>query len=346
MSNGLRLALGAFMAASLAATAVGRENPSPAEATVAVIPGKEVIFRAGKEVVTHYHIDPEAAKPYFWPLRAPGGVAVTRAWPMEKAAPGEKTDHPHQKSAWFCHGDVIPEGLELKHKIKNVAGVDFWAEGPGHGRIICIKVGRPQSDKNHAWVQTYNEWQTADGVKILDEARTVHLYDFGEARLLVLDIDLHADVVPITFGDTKEGSLGVRVAPGMAEEKGKGHITNAEGKRGEGRPGNADKQGCWGLVSTWCDYSGPAGETTAGVALLDDPANPYPSAWHSRGYGLMAANPFGRARSGFPSQRGQTQLAHLARGEHLKLRYGILLHRGDVEEGKVASYFERFVKLR
>ena len=36
----------------------------------------------------------------------------------------------------------------------------------------------------------------------------------------------------------------------------------------------------------------------------------------------------------------------ILQGEHLKLRYGLFLHTGDVKEGRVAEYFERFVKLR
>src|SRR5262245_56838002 len=77
------------------------------------------------------------AKPYYYPLVAPNGVAVTRPWPMERGQKGETVDHFHQKSAWFCHGDVIPEGVELKTKERGVAGVDFWAEAAGrHGRIV------------------------------------------------------------------------------------------------------------------------------------------------------------------------------------------------------------------
>src|SRR5262245_53275364 len=90
----------------------------------------------GKEPVARYHTGKDVAKPYFWPLNAPGEIPVTRAWPMEKPKPGDSTDHPHQKSAWFCHGDIIPEGIELKHHIKGIEGVDFWSEATGHGRIL------------------------------------------------------------------------------------------------------------------------------------------------------------------------------------------------------------------
>jgi hypothetical protein len=334
----------ALVVLALAAPAFGRDES--AGAAIDVVKDEAVVFRVGGAVVTRYHTAASVAKPYFWPLVAPNGVAVTRAWPMEKAAKGEQTDHVHQKSAWFCHGDVIPEGVELKAKVKGVEGVDFWSEADGHGRIVCVRVGEPHQEKDQAWVTTVNEWRTADGVKVLDEARTIHLYDLPKGYLLVLDIDLHASVAPLTFGDTKEGALGVRVRKELTEEKGKGRLTNAEGKTGEGKLNNVEKKGCWGLTSAWCDYSGPVDVQAAGVALFAEPGNGNPTAWHSRAYGLMAANPFGREKSGFPSQRGNKQLVRLDKGEHLKLRYGIYVHSGDLTDGKVAAAYERFVKLK
>ena len=87
-------------------------------------------FLVGGELATRYHTE-GYPKPIFWPIYAPGNIPMTRAWPMDKSNPREATDHPHQKSVWFCHGDVIPEGLELKNKIKGVEGVDFWSEAQG-----------------------------------------------------------------------------------------------------------------------------------------------------------------------------------------------------------------------
>jgi hypothetical protein len=317
----------------------------PESVTIKVSDG-HIDFLAGKALVTRYHTAATVAKPYFWPLNAPGDVPLTRAWPMEKGQPGESTDHVHQKSAWFCHGDVIPEGIEVKHLIKGIEGVDFWSEAAGHGVIACVATDEPKLEKGHGQVTTRNEWRTADGVKILDETRTIHLHDLGGTRLLVLDIDLYASVCPITFGDTKEGSFGIRINDAIREEvtegkkktKGPGTIENAEGKVGE--------KDDWGQQSAWCDYSGPIDGKTVGLAILTDPANPYPSCWHSRGYGLMAANPFGRAKSGFPAVAGKKELVKLAKGEHLKLRFGLLLHPGDAKEGKVADYYQQFVKLK
>src|SRR5262249_39554241 len=153
------------------------------------------------------------------------------------------------------------------------------SEGAGHGRIVCTQVSEPKISKGHGAVTTQNEWRTADGRKVLDETRTIHLHNLGTAQLFVLDIDLHASVVPIAFEDTKEGSFGIRINDSITEQKGRakgaGKIENAEGKVGE--------KNCWGYRSAWCDYSGPLDGKTIGLAILDDPANPYPAYWHSRG---------------------------------------------------------------
>jgi hypothetical protein len=309
----------------------------PARVTVETHPDY-LDFRISKDLVTRYHIDKSVAKPYFWPVSGPGGVPLTRAWPMEKAPSGSSTDHPHQKSVWFCHGDIIPEGLAIEHKVHGVEGVDFWSEVKGHGRIVCTKVREAKNEEKHARIQTQNQWQTADGVPVLEEQRILNFYGFGETTLLVVDIDLEACHFPITFGDTKEGSFGIRVNDLIREEKGSGKIENAEGKFGE--------KDCWGRLSAWCDYSGTIDGKTVGIAILADPANPFPSCWHVRGYGLMAANPFGRDKSGFPDMKGKTDLVKVAKGEHLKLRYGLLLHPGDAKQGKVGDFYDRFVKLK
>jgi hypothetical protein len=60
----------------------------------------------------------------------------------------------------------------------------------------------------------------------------------------------------------------------------------------------------------------------------------------------MAANPFGRAKSGFPDMKGKNDRVRLAKGEHLKLRYGIFVHLGDAKEGKVAEAYELFTKMK
>ena len=329
----LRTAHAVLVAFSLAAPTFAGE---PVTATVS---DTAIEFKVGGELFTRYHIGKDVAKPYFYPVVAPNGVPVTRGWPMVKGLPDETTDHVHQKSVWFCHGDVIPEGLELsvKSSDKRVKGVDFWAESKGHGVIACVEVGKPkQVSPSHVSVPTKNEWRAADGTKILDEDRTIHVMSTPTGRLIAFDIDLHATVCPVTFGDTKEGSMGVRIND-LIREKRKadgGTLVNAKGQTGE--------KEAWGQEADWVDYYGKIDGKTAGLTVFDDPANPHRSAWHARGYGLLAANPFGRDHSGFPSRKGQSEEVKLAKGDHLKLRYGVYAHDGDTAAGKVADVYKSF----
>jgi hypothetical protein len=325
---------------------------APAFATaddVSIAVGKDAIeFKAGSAVVARYATAESVAKPYLYPLLTPSGIQATRGWPMEKAQPGNTVDHVHQKSVWFCHGDVIPEGIELKIKAPNKAdkGVDFWSEGKNangqHGKIKCVKVGEPkQIAKNHASIETHNEWISPDGGKIMDEVRVIHFIDNKEGRLFAFDITLKATVCPITFGDTKEGSFGIRVRDELRMEKkkdtigGDGVMSSAEGKVGE--------KDIWGLPSAWIHTAGKVGDKEIGVAVFDHPSNPKP-AWHARAYGLVAANPFGRNHSGFPSQKGKEDLLKIEKGGEMKLKYAVYAHDGDVKAGKVAEAYEAFKK--
>jgi hypothetical protein len=328
--------------------------PSAASAqvsAVAVAVADGVEFRSGAEVVAKYHTAPTVAKPFLWPVAAPGGTPVTRAWPIQTTGSDATTDHVHQKSVWFCHGDVIPEGIELKIKSANKAdkGVDFWSEakdkdgGPRHGKIKVVKVGKPvQHAKNHASVETVNEWITPDGVKIMDEDRTIHFIDTKEGRLFAFDITLKASVCPITFGDTKEGSFGIRVNDAFRPSQSTGAtVTTADGK--SIAPPAKDNMPIWGYPTAWIDYSGKFDGKEAGVAVFDHPKNPQAN-WHVRTYGLNAANPFGRSHSGFPSQKDKDDLIKIAKNGELKLKYAVYAHDGDAKSGKVAEAFAEFKK--
>ena len=55
-------------------------------------------------------------------------------------------------------------------------------------------------------------------------------------------------------------------------------------------------QEAWGKAAAWVDYHGPVGpdEVQAGIAVLNHPSSfRFPTFWHVRTYGLLAANVFG-----------------------------------------------------
>jgi len=90
----------------------------------------------------------------------------------------------------------------------------------------------------------------------------------------------------VTFGDTKEGSFGLRVNESMkVERKTGGKIVSSEG---------LEDEKAWGKPAAWVDYYGPIQGETLGIAILNHPSSfRYPTHWHVRPYGLFAANPWG-----------------------------------------------------
>jgi hypothetical protein len=312
--------------------------PAPAQEKLSFKKEKDTIdIFAGDRLLTTFRFG-DYAKPIFYPMNTPAGVCVTRNWPFKEADKGEITDHPHQKSAWFCHGDVIAESVKPSLPIKSVEGHDFWSEVPGHGKIVAVSVGEPKITNGKLTFVVKNEWRASNGTKIMDETRTYHVIPLKGAWLLVMESNILASVSKIVFGDTKEGSFGIRISNQMTEKSGKGKLTNAQGMVGEKK--------VWGIVSEWCDYSGTIDGKEVGLTIYADPKNPHPTCWHARGYGLMAANPFGRNRAGFPEMKGRTDLVTIEKGQGLALRYGILVHDGGVQEGNVAEHFKTFVNAR
>jgi hypothetical protein len=135
----------------------------------------------------------------------------------------------------------------------------------------------------------------------------------------------------VTFGDTKEGMFGLRVASSMDVTRKKGgKITNAEGLTDER---------AWGQASPWVDYVGPVKDQTVGIAVLNHPASfRYPTTWHVRTYGLFAANPFGWKDFG-KAERGDHTLPA---GESIRFAYRVILHKGDTASLGVPAMFQAY----
>jgi hypothetical protein len=290
----------------------------------------------GKPYTTFYY-GPEVAKPYLYPLRAPSGIAVTRAFPMEKVA-GESTDHPHQRSMWFAH--------------QSVNGLDYWNNEFSYesnpktkgkmGHIFVTKVGKIQSGPKTGEIDETSEWKQPDGTVVLNEDRKMIFHAGGPDRVIDFDFLLTAKQ-DVTFGDAKDGVFGIRLASeleepnpkSIAEPKRSGVLTNAEG-------GKTEKE-VWGKRSGWVDDSGTIDGQPVGIAIFDNPANPrYPTYWHARGYGLFANNIFGAHEfSGGKEPDGSMKLKP---GETLRFQYRVVIHPGDAAGAHIADLFKEYAK--
>lgn len=264
---------------------------------------------------TDYRVN-TGPKPILYPLIGPTRQPVTRSFPMENIE-GEDHDHPHQRSFWFTHG--------------NVNGVDFWSEQKGHGSIRESSRRLVRDGGQLGAVLTTNDWLAPDGKRVCRDDRAITFYATGSVRVLDFDVTVHATDGPVTFGDTKEGSFGLRVASTMdAKRKPGGKITNAEGLI----DGDA-----WGKASPWVDYTGPVGGQTIGVAILNHPESfRFPTTWHVRDYGLFAANPFGYHDFG----RSEPGAHTIPEGGTMTLRYRVILHEGPTESAGLPAAFAAY----
>ncbi len=268
------------------------------------------------------YLKKSGAKPILWPLVGPTGKEMTRGYPMREVAANEKKDHIHHRSLWFDHGDVN--------------GISFWAEDGKNGTIEHREYTK-LDDGDQAVIQTRNDWVTPEGKVICHDVRTMTFGAGPETRWIDFQIKVTAANGKAVFGDTKEGSFGMRVAGSMRVERNKGgKIINSEGK--------TDKD-AWGKRASWVDYSGPVGNDDdreiLGIAILNHPRSlRYPTYWHVRTYGLFAANPFGL--HDFLNSKTANGALTLNDGESFEMFYRVILHKGNAQQANIAAAFKEY----
>jgi hypothetical protein len=274
-----------------------------------------------EKLFTTYHIK-SGNKPILYPIIGPTGKPMTRSYPMKGASEGERADHPHHRSLWFTHGDVN--------------GTSFWDEGARSGTIEHREFLRVEGGPQ-ATIVTSNDWVDDDGEKICSDIRTLVFGADENQRWIDFDVTVMAGDKPVVFGDTKEGSFGIRVAGSMkVEAENGGHIVNNKG--------DVDKD-TWGKQASWVDYHGPVDGELLGIAILNHPTSfRFPTYWHVRTYGLFAANVFGIHN--FENNNEKDGSYILKPGKSFTLRYRVLLHKGDQEEGQVAQAFVEYAKAQ
>ncbi len=278
---------------------------------------KKISISVDGKLLTEYHFA-DVPRPFFWPVYGPDQAVLTRGFPVEKG-PDDATDHEHHAGLWFTHG--------------NVNGNDFWHDTDiKHGSIIEYTSG-----SSYGQFTTENHWIGEDGELVCKDHRTFRVIKSSDSsRLFEYQITIMASNGDVVFGDTKEGSMAIRLAPTMRVEGkvGKGSIHTSEGVR--------DKD-AWGKRAAWVDYYGPVDGKVYGVTILDHPSNPrHPTWWHVRTYGLFAANPFGI--HDFERKEPGTGDFHIPSGESASFRYGFILHEGPTDEEYINGIYKAWTE--
>lgn len=275
------------------------------------------------QMFVDYHFK-GGSRPFLFPIIGPDRLSMTRDWPM-KESEKEERDHPHHQSFWFEHGAMN--------------GVDFWSQGPKAGKTVHKEFTEIKPGREVGVIRSKNDYVAPDGAVICTDDRTLRIYRRKDERLFDFEVTLHASNGDLVLGDTKEGTMAIRLnetmrlAPNKFNQgKPTGHIVNSEGLR---------DGATWGARAAWVDYHGPVDGRIVGVAMFDHPGNPrHPTWWHVRDYGLFAANPFGL--HDFEKKPVGAGNLTVPKGQSITFRYRFYLHRGDEKEAQVAERFREY----
>jgi hypothetical protein len=253
------------------------------------------ITHAGRPVADYVFRDAAILRPHFQNLRAPSGVQVTRNHP---AIPGEPSDHATMHpGVWLAFGDI--------------SGQDFWRN---KARIEHVAFSAPPAlQGGNLTFATRNRLLASDGSPLgTQESRFTLARSSDSTFLLTWSAEIRGEGRELIFGDQEEMGLGVRVATELTEKSG-GLVVNSDGQKGA--------KAAWGKSSAWATYSREIDGRIRGAAIFPAATNPNPTWWHSRDYGVIVANGFGK-RVLPPAANGRLVLPA---GSTLRLRYGILL---------------------
>jgi hypothetical protein len=286
------------------------------------------IVRLYGETVAEYVVD-RGNKPFLWRLAGPTGRSMTRSWPMADA-PGETTDHVHQRGLAFGH--------------QGVGGFDTWGEDATYRNLPALAdrlptVGairhrgyRSLAGGPTAVIHARNDYVDAANKPLLAEERRMTFSFAPAVRSIDIDIDLVAAYGPVEMADMKDAGLFIRVPDSMAVDRGLGGtIVNSGGNR------DAD---AWSRRATWVDYHGPVAGEHLGIAMLNHPTSfRHPTPWHVRTYGLFCANPFGSRQMNPEAESGAVSLSA---GERISLRHRVIFHVGDERNADIAAAYQAY----
>ena len=146
------------------------------------------------------YVTKDITNPCFNPVIGANGASLTREYPP---APGVKVDHPHHRGIWIGHDGVN--------------GVNFWATDAGMCRVENTGFTDVKAEGNRASFSATSKWLNPTGDLVLEDRRHFVITALPDgARQLDLSVTFLATAGDVTFRDTKEGTVAIRVAPSLA----------------------------------------------------------------------------------------------------------------------------------
>ena len=261
-----------------------------------------IITHDSKPVAHFVFRDTNIFRPYFAHVHTPDGLQVTRSHPPITGV--DPVDHPTMHPGiWLAFGDI--------------SGQDFWRNKATirHEKFTIA----PEASKNQLTFATDSTLVSTNGDPLAKLSSTFILTSSPDGYLLSWRALFEPLTENLTFGDQEEMGFGARVATPLSERNG-GTVKNSDGLTGA--------KNTWGKTAAWCDYSGVLSNRLVGITVMSDPKNFRPSWFHSRDYGLVVANPFGRKAF----TKGEPSSILVKKGEISILRFAAFIHSSPTNQ--------------
>lgn len=317
----------AFIGAGLLLSAI----PVRSEPVTLARNGNSVEVSIGGQLFTTFHFESEYDKPFLQALRTADGTIVTRGIPVGNSIPPEhehdKSLEPHQRALYFGHGDI--DGYSFW--VEKVFSKYYHTSSLKYGRLVFRKLDELKSGRDSGVVRATFDMQGEDGKTFAQQTQEYKFQGDAKNRIIDCEYVIKAGDAPVVFGDTKEGTFGIRLAPELDAPD--GTMVNSEGGHGEAE--------VWGKRADWVDVDGVINGHKLGVAVFDAPDSfHHPTYWHARGYGLLAANPFGL--SFFYNDPKHSGSYTLPAGQSIRFHYRVVIHEGTYQDAGIGHLYDEF----
>jgi hypothetical protein len=275
----------------------------------------------GREILVYQYIH-WLDLPHYFPLNSPSGKNML----VQQTEP-----YPHHRASWFA--DTVRLNGEREVSTYNALysgqkiGQNTYGP-PFRDHIRHIDFDQCEAEGSRAVIETNLLWEMDGSRPVLEEQRHLVIHALGKGEYL-LDITF---VLTAVFGDVEFVSDDVhyawpyiRLHPIFSGENG-GTIAADNGATGQEATNMK--------IALWIDYSNTVEGIEEGVALFQWPDD-QEHRWLTREYGC-----FGPRRPDNKSGKPFT----LKKGESIRQRVGILVHRGNVKSGRVDKRYHQYIK--
>jgi len=295
--------------------------------TLAVREGELDVLIDQKPVAQYIWQDDALPRPYFRQIATPDGIQVSRNYPPDPVADKGNDDHPNfHPGAWLAFGEA--------------GGADFWRNKAVVRHLTFL--APPKSGKGSGSFTVINAYDTiGENPKTLfTETCAYTITATKDGYVIIAESEFKPEEEAFSFGDQEEMGFGVRLATPLSVKHDGGFIRNSAGGEQEAAT--------WGKSANWCAGYGKVDGRWAGMSVMASPDN-FRDAWfHSRDYGLIVANPFGKkAMTGPKDEAVKPDSTPVALDGRLRVGFGLYVFSvpgGD--EPDFASMFDTYSKAR